>query len=294
MKAIPSLDVDWLRAFVSVADARSFTAAGAALAAAQSTISVRIRKLETRLNQRLMERNARAVVLTPVGLDFLDDARRILQKHDEAAMRAMGRLEKRSFEIAVSDHAAGELLPAVLASLRREKPDVQLLVTVGTSRELFAAFAVGQFDAVIGRDDDTETNSQILLRDKLSWIAAKAFSWGRRDPLPFVSLAAPCGIREIALLALAANGIAWHSVFVGTGVAAIQAAVSAGLGIACLETRNMPADCRQLGVRSGLPPLPRTQVVMRTRRRTPGEEAMAAALGAAVKKAASARVARAA
>jgi DNA-binding transcriptional LysR family regulator len=292
MKAIPSLDVDWLRAFVSAADARSFTAAGAALGATQSTISVRIRKLEARLNLRLMERNARAVVLTPIGADFLDDARRVLQKHDEAAMRAMGRLEKRSFEIAVSDHAAGELLPAVLASLHREKPDTQLLVTVGTSRELFAAFESGHFDAVIGRHDDAGTNSQILLRDKLSWIAAKAFRWDPRDPLPFVSLAAPCGIREIALLALGANGIAWRSVFVGTGVAAIQAAVSAGLGIACLETRNIPPDCRQLGVRSGLPSLPRTQIVMRTRRRTPGEEAMAAALGAAVKKGASVRRAR--
>jgi len=35
-------EIDWLRAFVSVAGTRSFTASGAALAAAQSTISVRV------------------------------------------------------------------------------------------------------------------------------------------------------------------------------------------------------------------------------------------------------------
>jgi DNA-binding transcriptional LysR family regulator len=102
-----------------------------------------------------------------------------------------------------------------------------------------------------------------------------------------VSLAAPCGIREIVLRALAANGIAFHSVFVGTGVAAVQAAVSAGLGIACLETRNIPPGCRQLGARSGLPPLPHTQIVMRARDRAGGGKAVSAAIAAAFKRAAS-------
>jgi DNA-binding transcriptional LysR family regulator len=286
MKPIPNLDIDWLRAFVSIADTRSFTASGAALGAAQSTISVRIRKLEQRLNQRLMERNSREVVLTPSGADFLDDARMILQKHDEAAMRAMGSQKKRSLEIAISDHAAGALLPRILSSLHRERSDRQLLVTVGISKELFKAFAAGQFDVVIGRDDEIGSDSRIVLTDKLSWTASKALRWDVREPVPFVSLAAPCGVRDIAVLALSSKGIAWRSVFVGTGVAAIQAAVSAGLGIACLETRNIPPDCRILGVRLGLPRLPRTQIVMRTRRRTADEEGVAAAVAAAVKAAA--------
>jgi len=88
------------------------------------------------------------------------------------------------------------------------------------------------------------------------------------------------------LLALSTKGIAWRSVFVGTGVAVIQAAVSAGLGIACLETKNIPPDYHILGVRLGLPSLPRTQIVMRTRRRTADEEGMAAAVAAAVEAAA--------
>jgi DNA-binding transcriptional LysR family regulator len=286
MKPVASLEIDWLRAFVSVADTRSFTAAGAALAAAQSTISIRIRKLEQRLNRRLMERNSREVILTPIGADFLDDARMILQKHDEAAMRAMGVQKKRSCEIAITDHAAGALLPRILSSLSRERSDRQLLVTVGTSNELFKAFARGQFDIVIGRDGEVGSDARIVLTDKLSWTASRAFSWDKREPLPFVSLAAPCSIRDIALLALSSKGISWRSVFVGTGVAAIQAAVSAGLGIACLETRNIPSDCRLLGLRSGLPALPRTQIVMQTRRRTADEEDMAAAVAAAVNAAA--------
>ncbi|MBV8651792.1 MAG: LysR family transcriptional regulator [Alphaproteobacteria bacterium] len=283
MNGIPSLDVDWLRAFVSVAETRSFTAAGTALAAAQSTVSVRIRKLEERLRLRLMERNAREVALTPAGADFLDDARAILQKHDDAALRAMGARKMRSFELAVSDHAAGALLPLILATLRRERPETQLLVTVGISRELFRSFALGQFDAVIGREDELGADGRLILTDKLAWAAARDFRWTPGEALPLVALAAPCGVREIAVSALAASGIAWRSAFTGTGVAAIQAAASAGLGVTCLETRNIPADCRRLGARSGLPSLPETQIVMRTRHRSVGEDEMAATIAASVK-----------
>jgi DNA-binding transcriptional LysR family regulator len=286
MKPLPNLEVDWLRAFVSVADTGSFTAAGAAVAAVQSTVSVRIRKLELRLNQRLLERSAHRVMLTPVGADFLEDARLILRKHDEAAMRALGARKARSFEIAISDHAAGTLLPHVLASLRRDRPETQLLVTVGTSRELFRTFAGGQFDAVIGRDDEVGADGRVILTDRLSWSASRTFRLNADEPLPLVSLAAPCSIRDIALLALSVDGIAWRSVFVGTGVAAIQAAVSAGLGIACLETRNVPPDCRIVGVESGLPPLPRTKIVMRTRNRRTDEQDIANLVAAAVKAAA--------
>lgn len=281
MNNVPSLDVDWLRAFVAVADTKSFTAAGAGLAATQSTISVRIRKLEERLDRRLMERNPRSVVLTVAGVAFLEDARRILQIHDDAAMRALGLRGKRTFALAISDHAAGALLPRVLATLHRERPDLQLQVTLDASLNLFAAFDGGRYDAVIGRRDDAGPGD-VLLEDKLVWTAAKRFNWTPPEPLAFVSLAAPCSIRDIALGALAAHGVVWRNAFTGTGVAAIQAAVSAGLGVACLETRNVPADCRRL--QSGLPKLPRTQVVMNWRRRGPKEDAVAEAIAAAFRK----------
>ena len=38
----PTLELDWLRAFVTVADARNFTAAGEVVGAAQSAVSIRI------------------------------------------------------------------------------------------------------------------------------------------------------------------------------------------------------------------------------------------------------------
>jgi DNA-binding transcriptional LysR family regulator len=113
--------------------------------------------------------------LTSAGTEFLDDARRVLQTHDAAARRAFGRRDKRSFEIGVSDHAAGELLPGVLASLYREMADTQLLVTVGNSGELLAAFERGAFDVVVGRGDEVGAGDEIVLGDRLAWIASSSF-----------------------------------------------------------------------------------------------------------------------
>src|SRR3989344_3090397 len=54
------------------------------------------------------------------------------------------------------------------------------------------------------------------------------------------TLAGPCGVRAMAGQALDAGGIAWAEVFVGGGVAAVAAAVMAGLGVAALAPRMLP------------------------------------------------------
>ncbi|MBZ8131925.1 LysR family transcriptional regulator [Afifella sp. IM 167] len=264
MIGLPALDLDCLRAFVLAADTKSFTAAGNALGATQSTVSVRIRKLEERLGRRLMERTPRSVALTQAGAEFLEDARRILVLNDEAVLRMRGGAP-RSFDLGVSDHAAGALLPQLLAGMRQRLPEIAPSVTVGRSAGLFRDFAAGRFEAVIGRPDAEEESDVFLLADRLVWTSSAGLVPARGESLPLVALSAPCDIREIAIGALSATGIAWRTAFVGTGVAAVQAAVSAGLGVACLEARNVPQGCEILGPEVGLPALPATRVVLRMR-----------------------------
>ncbi|MEO1089290.1 MAG: LysR substrate-binding domain-containing protein [Pseudomonadota bacterium] len=261
--ALPNLPIEWLRAFVAVAEKASFTAAGQMLAATQSTISVRLRKLEDRVGRRLVERNPHAVALTPFGASFLVDARRLLRLHDETVERATIPRANREFSLAISDHVVGGLLPEVLSRLQRDQPSVELAVTVDMSVAIFAAFDAGRYDAVIGRSGDSRATGRLLFADPLTWVAAAPFSWDRYTPLPLVALAAPCAIRETTERVLDAHGIVWRTAFVGTGVAAVQAAASAGLGVACLGARNVPQDCRRVGTAFGLPPLPIDHVVMR-------------------------------
>lgn len=286
MKSHPTLDIDLLRAFVAVTDAMSFTAAGGIVGATQSAMSLRIRKLEDRLGRRLMDRTPRSLALTPFGETFLDSARRVLRAHDESVMSALARDDRRPFSLAVSDHAAGADLPAVLADLHRRRPDVQFLVTVGASLELYRSFERGDVDAFVGRADggrraDGRIASHALYPDQLVWTSAPGFEWLSPDPLPLVSLAAPCGIRSIAAAALTGTGQAWREAFTGTGVAAVRAAVSAGLGIACLGAGNVPADCVALAEGHGLPPLPALEFMLHHRPASDADLAVGADVAAA-------------
>ena len=59
----PDLDPDLLKAFLAVAEHRSFTRAADRLNRTQSAMSVQVRRLEERLGTKLFQRNRAGVVL---------------------------------------------------------------------------------------------------------------------------------------------------------------------------------------------------------------------------------------
>jgi hypothetical protein len=59
-----SLDVDVVKAFVAIADLKSFTRAADALGTTQGAISVKLKRLEDRLGNKLIERTPRLVRLS--------------------------------------------------------------------------------------------------------------------------------------------------------------------------------------------------------------------------------------
>ena len=77
----------------------------------------------------------------------------------------------------------------------------------------------------------------------------------------------------------------WTEVFVGGGVAAVSAAVMAGLGVAALAPRMLALGAVDVGPRLGLPTLPRLPVLLHTRVREGRPRAALDALGAAFKSA---------
>ena len=83
--------------------------------------------------------------------------------------------------------------------------------------------------------------------------------------MPIATLAEPCGVRVLAGRLLDAAGVAWTEVFVGGGVAAVAAAVMAGLGVAALAPRMLPFGAVDVGPKLGLPDLPRLPVLLHSR-----------------------------
>src|ERR1700747_3104705 len=78
------LDVEAVQAFLMVADLQSFTRAAEALDTSQAAISVKLKRLEERLGERLIERTPRLVRLSARGAAFLGAAREFIAAHERA------------------------------------------------------------------------------------------------------------------------------------------------------------------------------------------------------------------
>jgi DNA-binding transcriptional LysR family regulator len=268
------LDLDAVRAFVHVADLLSFTRAADLLGTTQSAVSLKVKRLEAHIGKPLLERTPRSVRLSTAGGAFLDSARDLLRAHE----RALGSLgaERRRLKVGLSEHVAGANLAALVASLHRHDPRLVLEMHLGSSAALVTQYDERQLDAVIVRHEPDEVTAraahsegawdgELLFVEPLLWLAAPDWAPPAGEPLPLAVLAAPCGVRAAAVRALEQASIEWEETFVGGGIAAIGAAISAGLAVSALARRAAPPGIADVGQKFGLPSLPESHVVMYSR-----------------------------
>jgi DNA-binding transcriptional LysR family regulator len=81
----PSLDLDDLRAFFSVAETGSFARAAQRLLSSKSIVSRRVARLEATLQALLLQRTARGTHLTEAGHTYYEQARTALTQLESAA-----------------------------------------------------------------------------------------------------------------------------------------------------------------------------------------------------------------
>ena len=117
-----------MRSFLAVLDAGSVSAAAKRSGAQQPTLSRHVAELEAQLGAPLFERTGRGVVPTGAALAIVDAARRM---EDAALALGRGLASARSptrgvVRVTTSQVAATWLLPAVLARLQREHPEIEI------------------------------------------------------------------------------------------------------------------------------------------------------------------------
>lgn len=171
------MEIRQLRAFLAIADARTFTAAALRIHYTQAALSMQIKQLEREVGVPLFTRMPRRVVLTEAGERLLSRAQHILREHDaalaelaELAGAKHGRLRLGS----ASGMVSADSLPAILKRLRRAHPHAEVSVMSGTSEELVKKILAGETDAafislpVQARSVETE----LLSQDQLVAIAS--------------------------------------------------------------------------------------------------------------------------
>ncbi|MCA6123685.1 LysR family transcriptional regulator [Bradyrhizobium sp. WSM 1704] len=255
-----TLDVDAVKAFVTIADLKSFTRAAEALGSTQGAVSVKLKRLENQIGHRLLERTPRLVRLSAQGAEFLAPARELLAAHD----RAVAGLSKarHRFTLGIATHVGGAELPTLLARLHAYDPLLTIEVRLEDSRDLLQAYDRGDIDAAIIRREDDRRDGAVLATDHYGWYATPDFAYRPAEPLRLAASSPSCGVLNVATRALAAAGIAWTEVFLGCASFAVADAVAAGLATSVFSRRLVPAGTVEVSRRFGLPALPPSEIVL--------------------------------
>jgi DNA-binding transcriptional LysR family regulator len=137
-----------LRSFVAVAEELHFRRAAERLHLPQPSVSQQIRTLEAELGVPLFERNRRGAVLTPAGSALLGEARELLTRADRAAalVRATGAGERGRLRMSLTRSLTGGVAGAIVAAYRAEYPEVELVLSLGTTMLHVEQLHAGEID----------------------------------------------------------------------------------------------------------------------------------------------------
>lgn len=262
------LETALLRAFVTSARAGSISRAATALGQTQPALSQKLRRLERRVGRPLLHRAPSGVSLTSTGEALLPYAERILSLSAEALAGAEQILSGHCGVGLVEDLAAARI-PQLLADFARLHPDATLEVLVGSSAAIRRAFEQGRIHIALCDTSYLPEPPRWSLHLPLVWAVGSGVD-PRADPLPLVLFSQPCRWRAPILAALDAAGRTWRVAFESTSLAAVQAAVRAGLGAAPLLSANLDPSSIPVG-KDVLPALPTVEIGLIRRPGTEGE-----------------------
>ena len=142
------MDFDQLATFLEVAKLGSFSRAGQKVFRTQSAVSAQIRQLEQEYGEKLLDRRAKTVRLTPGGQILFEYAQRLLTLRDES-MRAVadqGDTPRGVLVIGANEATCLYVLPDLFAEYSRMYPEVQISVYRNFSRKVLERVEDGAVD----------------------------------------------------------------------------------------------------------------------------------------------------
>ena len=260
--SLGQLPIDTLRTFVAAAESGSFTRAGERVHRTQSAVSMQMKRLEDDTGSALFLRRGRGMALTAHGASLLGYARRILALHDEAVASFNAPELSGRVRLGASESYAALHLPRLLATFARDYPDVRVDLMCKTSSKLRRDMNLGRLDLAICICGDEPDGGEPIHHEPVVWMAPRDHRPEDMDPLPLAVYHYGCYHRAWAEKALQEAGRAYRIAYCSPSIAALSAAVRAGLAISPVAASSVPADCRVLGPAEGLPLLPVSTVTL--------------------------------
>jgi DNA-binding transcriptional LysR family regulator len=143
-----NLNLDQLRSLIEVVELGSFTEAAKRLHLTQPAISQQIRELETRCGLQLVERVGKLALATPAGRELIMRGRQIMAdaEHALAAVHHHKEGTAGRVHIGTGPTALVYLLPPVLRQVRDAHPNIEIVVTTGTTHSISEALLSNEID----------------------------------------------------------------------------------------------------------------------------------------------------
>lgn len=141
-----------LRAFLLVAQQRSFARAAEALFVTPSGLSVLIRELENQLGFRLFDRTTRHVALTNYGNELLGVVRESLDKIESTVSRISHSAVEAQLTLSIGAPplVAANVLPDAIKEFRAHRPDLRIRIIDVGGEALTRLVQEGKLDMSIG------------------------------------------------------------------------------------------------------------------------------------------------
>jgi len=188
------MEIRQLKAFLAIAEMKTFTAGAKVVNITQAAVSMQIRQLEDEVGMPLFIRTPRRVILTEAGEYLLERARKILREHDaalaeiaEVAGAEHGRLRIGS----ASAMFATTQLPTILEKLKQAFPKAEINVSSGTSQVLVDKILHGEIDiAFVSLPVETANIlTELLFSDEIVAIAHPKHALAKQKYISAAALA---------------------------------------------------------------------------------------------------------
>lgn len=271
-------DLAQLRTFIAVTEAGSVSAGAERVFLSQSSVSEQLKKLEERVGQPLFVRSKQGMSATPAGAKLLDHARRIVALCDAAFDDMLGRTLDGEVRIAITDYYRPHDVAEIIRRFANQHPRLRLHVTVLPSAVIDSsaddnAYDIGLSLRLMEEGRGTHKSTSIR-REKLVWVGAAQTLRERpalTPPWPLVLLPATCQLQRRVVRLLDEARMPYLISHSASGVAGLQLALKAGLGISCLNESAIGEGLMACPASFGLPALPAAEFHLLPGR--PGESA---------------------
>ncbi|HSH47354.1 MAG TPA: LysR family transcriptional regulator [Halomonas sp.] len=263
-----ALDLEALRSFVIIVQQGSLAAAAEQRHRTVSALSMQIKRLEERLDSRLLIRGPRGVAPSPAGEMLLREARELLRQHDGLIARLTGQGLSGRVRFGMPEGYAPQLVEQVLPDFLASHPNVLLEAVTAPSGELARRLERGELSLAVALDRPHRlAGGEPLWKASPVWAAARDFTVDPDAPLPLALHPLDCPFRSLGVEALEARGRAWNAVFTSTSIHALEQAVAVGLAVSILDRQRLLLSMRVLDESDGLPELSESQACLYFSRR---------------------------